>query len=202
MSAAKRLTLVSVKDYLAAELESPIKHDYVGGLVYALPDTRNRHNIIKGNLLGSLHAQLRGRGCWPFDSNTKIRIHLPTQIRFYYPDLSVICQQNSQNDSFQDRPAAIFEVLSLRTRRIDEVEKKDAYLTIPSLSVYVLFEQDMVAGVVVRRTEQGFVREVYEGRDAVMALGKLGDTTPTLALAEVYDGVEFGRPEPQEGDGN
>ena len=67
--------------------------------------------------------------------HTKVRIQLPSQIRFYYPDVSVICRSNPPNDSFQDEPVLVVEVLSRKTRRIEEGEKKDAYLTIPSLSV-------------------------------------------------------------------
>ena len=81
-------------------------------------------------------------------------------------------------------------------RRIDEGEKKDAYLTIPSLSVYILLEQETAAAVVFRRTEQGFAREVYEGLDAAIPLAEIEAALP---LAEVYDGVEF-QPEPEEGD--
>jgi Uma2 family endonuclease len=196
MSAAKKRNLASVADYLAGELISPVKHEYLGGVVYAMAGARNVHNLITGNAFGSLHARLRGRRCRPFNSDTKIRIRLPTQVRFYYPDVSVICRPNPQRDSFQDEPALLVEVLSRRTRRVDEGEKKDIYLTIPSLSVYVLLEQEMAAAVVFRRTDQGFVREAYEGLDAVIALDEIETALP---LAEVYDGVEFG-PEPEEDD--
>jgi Uma2 family endonuclease len=67
-------------------------------------------------------------------------------------------------------------------------KKKDAYLTIPSLSVYVLLEQDAAVAIVYRRTEQGFVREVYEGREAIISLFEIDIDLP---LAEIYDGVDF-----------
>src|SRR5438874_471876 len=140
MTAAQKLNLIFVKDYLAAELVAPVKHEYVGGLIYQRPDERNLHNIVATNILGSLGIRLRAHRCRPFNSDTKIRVRLPTQVRFYYPDVSVICRQNPLDDSFQDDPAAIFEVLSKATRRIDDGEKKDAYLTIPSLGVYVLID--------------------------------------------------------------
>src|SRR5436309_1405279 len=82
-----------------------------------------------------------------------LRLQLPTQTRFYYPDASVVCRPNPPEDSFQDNPAALFEVLSQSTRRIDEGEKKDAYLTIPSLRVYALVEQESPTVIVFRRTE-------------------------------------------------
>jgi Uma2 family endonuclease len=195
MSAAKKLNLMSVEDYLAGELVSPIKHEYLGGVIYAMAGGPNLHNLIKGNVFGSLHSRLRGHRCRPFDSDTKIRIRLPTQVRFYYPDVSVICRPNPQSDSFQDEPGVLFEVISRRTRRVDEGEKKDAYLTVPSLAVYGLIEQETAAAVVFRRTEQGFVREVYEGLDVTIALDEIEAALP---LAEVYDGVEF-NPELEEG---
>ena len=55
-------------------------------------------------------------------------------------------------------------------------------------------EQEMPALVVSRRTEQGFVREVYEGTDAVLPLPEIETELP---LAEIYEGVEF---TPEEGD--
>jgi Uma2 family endonuclease len=194
MSTAKKLDLVTVDDYLAGELISPIKHEYLGGILYAMAGARNRHNVIAGNTYVALHNRLRGRPCRPFNSDTKIRIRLPTHVRFYYPDASVTCRPNPPDDSFQDEPAVIVEVLSRRTRRIDEGEKKDAYLTIPSLGVYVLVEQEAAAVVAFRRTEAGFVREVYEGMEAVIPLGEIGIDLP---LAELYETVEF-TPEPEE----
>ena len=188
MSAAEKLNLISVEDYLAGELVSPIKHEYLGGVVHAMEGARNLHNTIAGNVLGSLHARLRGRRCRPFNSDTKIRVRLPTHWRFYYPDVSVIGRPNPLDDSFQDDPAAIFEVLSKATRRIDDGEKKDAYLTIPSLFAYVLVEQESAAVVVYRRTEQGFVREVYLGLDAILPLAEIEAELP---LAEIYEDVQF-----------
>jgi Uma2 family endonuclease len=188
MTAAETLNLISVEDYLAGELESPTKHEYLAGVVYAMAGARNVHNIIAGNTFAALHTRLRGHRCRPFNSDTKIRVRLPTHWRFYYPDASVICRPNPQDDSFQDEPAVIVEVLSKATRRIDGGEKKDAYLTIPSLFAYVLLEQDTAAAVVHRRTEQGFVREVYEGREVCIPLNEIDIELP---LAEAYDGVEF-----------
>ncbi len=188
MSAIKKYQLVSVEEYLAGELASPTKHEYLGGVVYAMAGARNAHNIIGGNILGSLHGRLRGRTCRAFNSDTKIRIRLPFQTRFYYPDTSVICRPNAQTDSFQDEPAVIFEVLSRSTRRTDEGEKKDAYLMIPSLSVYVLVEQESPLVVAYRRSDNGFDREVYEGLETTLRLPEIQCELP---LADAYDGVEF-----------
>ena len=104
MSSAVRINFVSVEDYLAGELRSPIKHEYLGGVVHAMAGARNAHNIVAGNILVALHNRLRGRLCQPFNSDTKIRIRLPTHVRFYYPDVSVICRPNPQTGPAQDDP--------------------------------------------------------------------------------------------------
>lgn len=194
MSTAERLHLMSVDDYLAGELVSPVKHEYIAGVVYAMTGARNLHNLIASNTLVALGSRLRGKPCRAFNSDTKIRLLFPTHVRFYYPDVSVVCQPGLPTASYQEAPAVVVEVLSARTRRTDEGEKKDAYLTIASLAAYLLVEQESAAVIAFRRTEQGFVREVFRGLDATVPLGELGITLP---LAEIYEAVEF-VPEPEE----
>jgi Uma2 family endonuclease len=188
MSSAPKFQPISVEDYLAGELVSKVKHEYLGGEVYALAGARNVHNIIAGNVFAFFHSRLRNTKCRPYNSDTKIRIRLQTQWRFYYPDASVICRPNPQEDSYQDEPCVIAEVLSRKTRRIDEGEKKDAYFAIPSLCSYLLIEQETPAVVVHRRTPHGFVREVYAGLEAVITLDEIDTELP---LSEIFDGVEF-----------
>ena len=194
MGAARKLKLMSVEDYLAGELHSSVKHEYLGGVIHAMAGATNNHNTIALNVATSLRAQLRGKPCRPFNSDTKLRIQLPTQTRFYYPDVSVVCHQNSPDESFQDLPAVIVEVVSRSTRRTDMGEKKDAYLTIPTLSAYLLVEQDEPAVIAFRRTLDGFVREVYEGLDAIIPLPEV---ETELALRDAYEDVAF-IPEPND----
>jgi len=154
--------------------------------------TRIAHNRIASNTLVALGSRLRGHRCEAFNSDTRIRLRLPTHVRFYYPDLSVVCRSNPETDSFQDTPTVVVEVLSRATRRIDEGEKKDAYLTIPSLAVYLLIEQEVAAVVAFRRTNAGFVREVYQGLDTVIPLPEIDTELP---LGEIYERIAF-VPEP------
>jgi Uma2 family endonuclease len=188
MTAAKALNLISEQNYLASELKSQVKHEYLGGVVYAMAGARNRHNRIAVSILGALFGRLRGKPCQPCDSDTKIRVRMPRHTRYYYPDVSVVCEPNPEIDSFEDKPRVIFEVLSKATRRIDEGEKKDAYLTIPSLAAYVLVEQSTPTVVVFRRTEQEFAAELYEGSDTAIPLPEIGVDLP---LTEIYQGMKF-----------
>lgn len=188
MTAAPKRQRISVAEYLAGELRSQVKHEYLDGMLYPLVGARIPHNRIASNVLARLDARLMGHPCQAFNSDTKIRIEIATQTRFYYPDVSVVCRSNPPEDSFQDEPVLITEVISRRTRRIDEGEKKDAYQTIPSLRVYMLVEQDEPLVTVYRRVNGGFSREVYTGLDAVIPLPEIDTELP---LAEIYSRVEF-----------
>lgn len=180
---------ISIVDYLAGEEISGVKHEYLGGTVHAMAGASNQHNTISLNCLGSLLNQLRGKSCRPFNSDTKVRIEFPDHTRFYYPDAMVVCHPNPVSDHYQDQPAVVIEVLSESTRRADLGEKRDAYLTIPSLKVLLFVESDSPAVTVHRRkSEGGFAVGHFEGIDQIILLLEIEASLP---LSEVYEGAEF-----------
>lgn len=189
MIALRQPDFISVGDYLAGEEVSHTKHEYLGGTVHAMAGATIRHNKIALNCLSSLHASLRGKSCQPFNSDTKVRIELPDHTRFYYPDAMVVCQSNPDTDHFQNHPVVIVEVLSESTRRQDLGEKRDAYLTIPSLKVLLLIDPDSPTVTLYRRiAEGGFTIERHTGLDATIQLPEIETTLPH---AELYERVEF-----------
>jgi Uma2 family endonuclease len=179
----------SVAEYLATEEASPVKREFCEGWIFEMPGFTNRHNQISGNALGHLYHHLRGKPCKPCNSDTKVRIRLITGTRFYYPDAFVVCHPNPPTDHFHDAPVVILEVTSPSTRRIDLAEKKDAYLSIPSLMVYLVAESAEPVVQVFRRSPNGdFIRELAIGFEAVIPLPEIG---VSLALADLYEGIDF-----------
>jgi hypothetical protein len=67
-------------------------------------------------------------------------------------------------------------------------EKLAAYLEIPSMECYIILEQHTPFAIVMRRTENGFLRETYEGVEAKIQLPFLGCS---LSLRDIYVGIEF-----------
>lgn len=193
MSTVRQREPISVTDYLAGELVSTIKHEYVGGIVYAMTGAKVVHNVIAANALIALGSQLRGKKCQAFSPDMKIRVRLSNQWRFYYPDVSVVCQSNPPDDLFQDAPVVVIEVLSPSTRRTDTQEKQEAYLSLSSLNVYLLVEQSSACVTVFRRVGNEFTSEVYDNLDQVIPLPEIDAELP---LAELYARVEF-VPEPE-----
>ncbi len=190
MSAVEKAKPISVEDYLAGELISSVKHEYVDGYVYAMSGGTNAHSAIAANITIRLGGQLHGKRCRPFTSATKILIPLPTRTRAYYPDLSIVCDRNPATDSFQSAPVVIVEVLSKSTRDFDDDEKREDYLSLPSLKVLLHVEQDRPLVRLWRRRQDGsdFDVEIYEGLDAIIGLPEIEASLP---LADVYEAIEF-----------
>jgi Uma2 family endonuclease len=61
MSTAQKLDPISVEDYLAGELRSRIKHEYLGGFVYAMAGATIAHNIIAGNIFALFACETQGK---------------------------------------------------------------------------------------------------------------------------------------------
>ena len=186
MSALPILSLVSIDDYLKGEAVSQIKHEYLAGVVHAMSGGSIQHGDVSGRAFGSLFVRLRGGVCRPCNSDIKVRVGSGVQTRFYYPDCSVVCDGNEKRLDYEDRPVVIVEVLSPSTRRIDDGEKRLAYLGIPSLRVYLMVEPEQPHVLVDRRDGEGeaFLREVHQGMAAVIPLPEIGTELP---LRELYE---------------
>lgn len=180
--------LVTVEDYLEGELRAETKHEYLGGVVYGMAGASEEHNVIAANLMGLLHAQLRGKGCQPFGSDMKVRLQTLGDTYFYYPDAMVACDPTDSGHGWRERPAVLFEIISEETRRVDEREKRFAYLQIPSLQGYVRIEQGWPEAIVERRVSGAWESERLTGLEGVLHLPEIG---LRAALAEVYERLRF-----------
>jgi Uma2 family endonuclease len=186
MTALPHPSFVSVEDYLAGEEQTAVKHEYLGGVVYAMAGGTNDHAAISANAIVALGSRLRGKTCRGFSGDAKVRIELSDHTRFYYPDAQVACSTNAGTERFQERPSVIVEVLSESTRRTDLGEKRDAYLAVPSLKALIFVESNRAAAIVYRRrAEGGFTVEEYAGEGSV----DLPEIEAALPLSELYEGV-------------
>jgi Uma2 family endonuclease len=180
--------LVSPEEYLRLEAKAKRKHEYLGGIIHAMAGGRNVHNLIAGNVFGTLFSRLQGKKCDPYNSDTKVRVRMTSgQIRFYYPDVQVICDPNPADETFQDKPVLIVEVTSRSTWRTDHVEKFEAYSNIPSLVWYVLVDSYRCEVRVYQRIGNQFQLLKLTNLDDKILLNSLGIE---LSLAEIYAGVE------------
>lgn len=135
---------ISAEDYLAGEIDSPVRHEFVNGEVFAMTGATLRHNALVGNLHVALRAHLRGSPCRVFFE--AVKLHVARDNAYYYPDLMVACSDKVQalaaDEYVVGDPVLVVEVLSPGTEHIDRREKLIAYRKLPSLSEYLLVTQD------------------------------------------------------------
>ncbi len=174
----------SVSDYLQAEKNSDVRHEYIGGDLYAMAGASEEHNIISGNIFASIRAHLRGSPCKVFIHDMKAKVNAQLTL-FYYPDIMVVCDPEDDDRYFKSKPKVIVEVVSDSTRGTEEREKLLTFMQLPSLEEYVLVEQDQMKITVHRRVVE-WRPEVMEGQDAVFKLLSIGFEMP---LSAVYEDV-------------
>jgi Uma2 family endonuclease len=180
---------LSVEEYLEGEPHSQVRHEYIGGVVYAMAGASDEHNFLTGNLYAALLAHLRGKKCRVFIMDAKVRLQISGEDIFYYPDLMVACDPRDVDRHFKRYPSVLVEVLSEGTERTDRREKFQSYTQIETLEEYVLVAQDRMEVTVFRRAN-GWRPEVLTKADAELKLASLDFTLP---LARIYEGVNLQR---------
>ena len=174
---------VSEADYLARETGSPVRHEFVDGIVYAMAGGTNAANLITLAIAAALKPQLRS-GCRLFALDAKLRIATADSLTYYYPDVMVTCRPVDLTAHFQEHPSVVVEVLSPSTERIDKTEKMRAYTNLTSVQEYLLIAQDTPRVELLRRTE-GWRPELFF-REHTVELPSIGTR---LAVEAIYAGI-------------
>jgi len=176
----------SEEEYLRLEAQSPIKHEYVNGEMFAMTGGTLRHNTIAGNMLVALRGHLRETPCRVFINDVRVRVEKAHS--YYYPDLLVTCARGAQaidlNAVTVDDPVLVIEVLSASTEATDRREKLLAYRSLPSLSEYVLISQDDARVEIHRRRgDIGWEKIEYSGPETV----ELTSIGLKIGMREIYE---------------
>ena len=151
---AKPLQLMSPQAYLEFEEDSAERHEYVDGVIHALPGETLRHNQIAGRLYTALLSRADERGCRiAFEG---VKLWIPSLNRYYYPDVMVFCDPRDTDDKIFQYPCFITEVFSPSTEGTDRREKSQAYRTIETLQGYPMLDPKNDTAEYVRRTPQGW----------------------------------------------
>ncbi len=130
-------------EYLDHERASITKSDYYDGHVYAMTGAKEPHNLIAGNVIASLHGQLRRKPCRVYPSDMRVKV-IQTGLNTY-PDVVVLCGLPQFVDEKRDtitNPIVIIEILSPSTERYDRGMKFRHYRSIETLRDYILIAQD------------------------------------------------------------
>ncbi len=178
-------TTYSESDYLAYEAQSPVRHEYIAGEIFAMTGASIRHNVIAGNLFAELRTHLKGTPCRALIEGVKLRLR--KEQSYFYPDVMVTCEDRLQElDSQQqivEAPLVVIEILSPTTEATDRREKLRAYRTLPSLKEYLLVSQEQAQVEIYRRRgDIGWDIITYEPGDTV----EIASLEIKLDMDEIY----------------
>lgn len=140
MFAGRRIHRYTYAEYVALELESSTKHEFLDGEIYAMAGGSEEHSALAAEVVRALGNAIGDRPCRVHTSDLRVyveRVGLAT-----FPDASVICgplQQHGPSPAATAvNPTVLVEVTSDSSEEYDTGVKLEAYQTIPSARDYVI----------------------------------------------------------------
>lgn len=170
-------------DYLTLEASSNVKHEYLGGQIYAMAGGTPEHAALAAAAIGLLFPQLRGTSCRAYDSD--LRVRTPSGLATY-PDVTVVCgttERDATDPQAVTNPALLIGVQSRTTEEYDAGDKFEHYKSLASLGQYVLIGHRDRALTVWTRGEDGKWQSatVRDGEIAELTIGA------RLDVRELYE---------------
>ncbi len=194
-------TKVTAEEYLEWEKHSLEKHEFYKGEVFAMgghgealamSGAGSRHNKIHSNLFIGLGIALKGKLCQPYGSD--LRIHIPQNTLYTYPDISIVCGEIVNADEEEEKekaiqPTVIIEILSPSTMAYDRGAKFILYRSIPALKEFILIDAMSFFIEAYRINERGFWElEEYKSVDGEL---KFTSVEVSIPLTDIYEGTKI-----------
>lgn len=186
--------IYSPEDYLALEIASETRNEYINGEIIPMAGGMPNHNQIALNIAGTLNFLLKRQPYRVFVTDQRLWI---AQYRVYtYPDVMVVSGdlflQEGRKDTITN-PTLIIEVLSKSTGSFDRDKKFNFYRSLPSFQEYLLVDQ-------YRYSVQHYVKIStkkweFQEYDSLEEEIKFSTVPGAITLTEIYDKVELETPE-------
>ncbi len=184
------LNYISEKEYLEAERVAFEKHEYYKGEIFAMSGASLPHNQIFSNLFLGVGLKLKGKNCRPYGSD--LRIHIPLNSLYTYPDISIICGDPITTDDHFDtatNPSVIIEILSKSTKDYDKGSKFTLYRDIESLKEYILVDSTNISvEKFIRNTDNSWQLTEYKLLTDTFSINTIDIS---LSLSDIYEDVKF-----------
>ena len=180
----------TIEEYLRMEKAATEKHEYYQGEIFAMSGAKPRHNVIAKNLIRDIANALRGKPCQPYGSD--LRINIPENTLFTYPDISIICGDIVSSEFDEDTavmPTIIIEILSLSTKEYDRGGKFKLYRDIAPLKEYILIDSESV-NIEAFRINNSNHWELEEYKSGSETL-ELPSVQVSIPVADIYEGTKL-----------
>lgn len=180
--------IYSFDDLLELEDLSGQKYELLDGRIVAMTGGTRAHNLIALGLFSEIDRQ-KADGWRLYVADVKLRIPAADGAQRdsgTYPDVMLACGKEV-SELYEEAPVLLAEVLSDSTARQDKGSKRDRYLGIPSLQVYLVLSQTEMMMTVYQRERDGWQSDVYLRTEADIEL-RLRDGHRPLAvnLGRIY----------------
>lgn len=180
---------MTIETFLAWESRQDGRYEFVDGRPVAMTGGTRAHDAVRGNIVGLFWTAMRGKPC---------RAHIDLKVacgsgNVRYPDALIECSRGGPKDQAAAEPTIVVEVLSPSTQAADFLVKFQDYDSVPTISTYLIFWQDAAKAQVFRRGDNGRLTAADQP-DTLDAVIDLADVGVRLALADVYEGVDFPDP--------
>ncbi len=178
--------MISQEAYLEHERQAAFKSEFYRGETFAMSGASWLHVILASNTLFALRKALEGSGCTVFGSD--LRIHVPSNSLYTYPDWGIVCGETVLLDDQFDtllNPSVLIEILSPSTEAYDRGDKFRLYRAIDSMREYVLISQTIRSVEVYQKgpTDQWTLLLPDPERDTIPILGH------PISLNDLYKDV-------------
>lgn len=188
MFSARRLHH-TYEDYLRLENESPVKHEFCDGEIFAMAGGTPEHGLLSAEVISMIRAQLP-EGCRVMTSDVRVRIEASDLTT--YPDATVVCgplQRSAKDEHAVVNPMLLVEVTSASTEDYDRGEKLSHYKQLPSLRTILIVSHKTRRVTVLERRSDGWAAPVEYRASETLAC-----VEPRLAISvdqlyAILDGI-------------
>jgi Uma2 family endonuclease len=182
--------IYTIQEYLEMEKNALEKHEYYNGEIFAMSGASARHNVISVNVLTALAIALKGKSCRPYGSD--MRIHIPENSLFTYPDISIICGDviiSKEDEETATQPTIIIEILSPSTKNYDRGEKFMLYRSISVLKEYILIDSESIHAEHFAFNKEGLwqLKEYNKPEETII----IETLNVQILLEDVYEGSKL-----------
>jgi Uma2 family endonuclease len=140
MSEPRRLHRYTYADYVALEMVSTGKHEFLDGEIYAMAGGSEEHSALAAEMVRLLGNAVGDRPCRVHTSD--LRIYVEAAGLATFPDGSVICGPLQQHEPSPTatalNPMILVEVTSDSSEDYDAGPKLEYYRTISTLREYLI----------------------------------------------------------------
>ena len=175
-------------EYLAFERASLEKHEYYQGEIFDMAGGNLSHSQLQMNFTGEVRNFLKGKSCKVHAS--ELRVHIPLNTLFTYPDSQIICGEVKMLDDVFDtvmNPVVIIEILSKSTQSYDRGDKFLLYRSLQTLEEYILVDSlSIKVEHYIRQQNEDWLLKEYHSLSDTFHIQSINYSFP---LTELYTGV-------------